>query len=79
MMSNTTAIEFMARIGPRPLRWCHGFSLSPSEDQILDHFRTTARLNQLTLLKLRWTPDEEAAVVVMGLKDEWVGSVRLLD
>ncbi len=79
VMNNTTALEFMARIGPRPIRWSHDFFTAPSDERVIAHFREIARLNAGTLLKLRWTEDHEAAAIVMGIDDVWVGCARLLD
>jgi hypothetical protein len=77
--NNTATMEFMARLGQRPIRWCHDFYRAPSDEEIIRHFREIARLNAGTLIKLRWTEDAGAAAITLGMDELWVGCVRLLD
>lgn len=75
-MSALTKVEFMARKDGAVRRWTHDF-FAPTDEAIIDHFRSIVLLNNGTLLRIHWTKDREAAAIAFGITDQWVGSVRL--
>lgn len=74
-----SALEFMARMGPAPVRWTHDFYKAPEDEAILEHFKHITNMNKLTLMRVWWTKDRAAAAITIGAGDVWVGCVRAAD